>query len=194
MLWAIYTKTPSFGELDYMSRNDAAETLSKIATDEWIAWIQTLAADDFEEAMRETLDALEKRRKIGETAAALRVLIREFRRRKPSPAGGFITTGKAAEMLSIKSVSTIKRWVSDGIIEGYKFGGRVMVSRDSVEELLAGPTLADQKKRDGQIDFEARVDNGLRALGELDSDVVPDETDWGEEPGPWDKTPDGGNS
>ncbi|MBI4213851.1 MAG: helix-turn-helix domain-containing protein [Chloroflexi bacterium] len=174
-----------------MTPQEAADARIRIETDEWLTWIQTLATDDLEEATREVLKGLEKRRKLGETAAALRVLLNEFRRQKPSPVGGWMTTGEAAAQLSIKSVSTVKRWVNDGILEGRKLGGRIMVSRDSVEELLAKPTLGDQRKQKVQIEFEADVERGLRALEELDwGPNAPDETDWESERKPWIKEAD----
>jgi hypothetical protein len=48
-----------------------------------------------------------------------------------------MTTGQAARALGIASLNTIKSWVRAGLLEGFQRGGRVMVSRASVERPLS---------------------------------------------------------
>lgn len=49
--------------------------------------------------------------------------------------GELMTTGEAAEALGVRSVNTIKRWASDGLLEGFHRGGRVLISKRSVDAL-----------------------------------------------------------
>jgi excisionase family DNA binding protein len=69
----------------------------------------------------------------------------------PEPPGGVMTTGEAASVLGVKSVNTIKRWVAEGLLAGFRRGGRVMVSRESVERMARSPEVADQRTRDAEI-------------------------------------------
>lgn len=55
-----------------------------------------------------------------------------------------MTTGAAARELGINSVNTIKRWTSQGLLEGFRRGGRVLVSRSSVEKLKSSKSLSEQ--------------------------------------------------
>lgn len=68
------------------------------------------------------------------------------------PAGRVLTTGEAAARLGIKSITTVKRWAMDGVLDGYRRGGRMMVSAASVERLLASPTVAAEKAREAARD------------------------------------------
>jgi len=68
------------------------------------------------------------------------------------PAGGVLTTGEAAARLGIKSITTVKRWAMDGVLDGYRRGGRMMVSAASVERLLASPTVAAEKAHEAARD------------------------------------------
>src|SRR5437868_157654 len=63
-----------------------------------------------------------------------------------------ITTGDAASLLGIRSRNTVKRWAREGLLDGYRLGGRVMVTRESVERLRATPTLAHQQQYEREID------------------------------------------
>lgn len=76
-------------------------------------------------------------------------------RHQASPPGDLLTTGEAASLLGIRSLNTIKRWAAEGLLEGYRRGGRVLVTRASVERLLHSPTLAEQRA------WEQRVDQAL---------------------------------
>lgn len=77
-----------------------------------------------------------------------------------------ISTGDAARHLGVRSVNTIKRWAREGLLEGFQRGGRVLVSRRSVERLLTSPPLAQQRA------VEQRLSEGLSGFG---ADEPPDE-------------------
>lgn len=62
------------------------------------------------------------------------------------PVGGLVTTGQAAELLGIRSVNTVKRWVRDGLLNGYQRGGRLMVSRSSIDRIVQQPPVAAQRR------------------------------------------------
>ena len=49
--------------------------------------------------------------------------------------GALMTTGEAAAALGVRSIHTVKQWVQRGLLEGHRRGGRVLVSRRSVEEM-----------------------------------------------------------
>jgi excisionase family DNA binding protein len=62
------------------------------------------------------------------------------------PVRSLLSTGEAAALLGVRSINTIKRWASDGLLEGYRVGGRVKVTRASVETLLKSPIAEGQRK------------------------------------------------
>lgn len=62
---------------------------------------------------------------------ALREAVRALARRREE----FLTTGEAAERLGI-SIPTVKRWIERGALLGGPVGGRWLVSRESVEQLV----------------------------------------------------------
>lgn len=66
-----------------------------------------------------------------------------------------MTTGAAAQALGIRSVNTIKRWASQGLLEGVRRGGRVLVTHASVEKLKGHTSL------DRQAAFERELDAAL---------------------------------
>lgn len=66
-----------------------------------------------------------------------------------------MTTGAAAQELGISSVNTIKRWASQGLLEGFRRGGRVLVSRASVEKMKGLRPLSQQ------VAFERELDEAL---------------------------------
>lgn len=67
-----------------------------------------------------------------------------------------MTTGEAAEALGVRSVFTIKRWARDGILDGFQRGGRILVTRESVENMLASPKVAGLRHREADLDaFDA---------------------------------------
>lgn len=78
-------------------------------------------------------------REVGEVIDALRQQTTAV-----EPSGGVLTTGEAAALLGVRSINTVKRWARDGLLEGFRRGGRIVVSRRSVERMLRGPQVAEQ--------------------------------------------------
>ncbi len=65
--------------------------------------------------------------------------------RRP-PVGELLSTGEAAALLGVRSINTVKRWAGDGILDGYRVGGRVKVTQSSVEKLLKSPIAKRQRR------------------------------------------------
>jgi excisionase family DNA binding protein len=85
----------------------------------------------------------------------------------PGHEGALMTTTEAANALGVRSANTIKRWVREGLLEGYRRGGRVLVSRASVER------MAQESALTRQCEFEAGL---ATALAPFDAgDGTPDE-------------------
>lgn len=100
-----------------------------------------------------------------ELAREVMVALDELQHQASSPAD-LLTTGEAASLLGIRSLNTIKRWAAAGLLEGYPRGGRVLVTRASVERLLRSPTLAEQRA------WEQRVDQALAPF-DLSAEPLP---------------------
>lgn len=62
-----------------------------------------------------------------------------------------MTTGEAAEALGVRSVFTIKRWARDGLLDGFQRGGRILVTRESVERMLTSPKVADLRQQEADL-------------------------------------------
>ena len=103
------------------------------------------------ERLRKTRDELE-RRGIDDLARSLDQAITDLSAPASSSPGKLITTGEAARLLGIRSVNTIKRWAADGILEGYRRGARILVTRASVEAMLNDSRLARYKARQQELD------------------------------------------
>lgn len=106
--------------------------------------------------------------------------------RRPSegiePPGGVITTGEAARMLGVRSINTVKRWAREGLLEGFRRGGRIVISRRSVERMLQSPEVAEQRT------LEAELAASLEPLGT--EEEIPSVLPWtGRKP--WAKDADG---
>ena len=101
--------------------------------------------------LRETRDELE-RRGIGDLARTLDQAIADLSTPAPPSPGELITTGEAARLLGIRSVNTIKRWAADGLLEGYRRGARILVTRASVEAMLNDSRLERYKARQQELD------------------------------------------
>jgi excisionase family DNA binding protein len=56
-----------------------------------------------------------------------------------------LTTTEAAALLGVRSINTIKRWASEGRLEGFRLGSRVLVSRQSVEQMRQDAALGRQR-------------------------------------------------
>jgi excisionase family DNA binding protein len=92
------------------------------------------------------------------------------------PTGGVITTGEAAHLLGVRSINTVKRWAADGLLEGFRRGGRILISRASVSRLVDSVTIADQKR------FEAEQDRAWDPFDEGDDAPLPPTPSPGQRP------------
>ncbi|MBI3979644.1 MAG: helix-turn-helix domain-containing protein [Chloroflexi bacterium] len=61
-----------------------------------------------------------------------------------------MTTGEAARALGIRSINTIKRWASEGLLDGVRRGGRWLISSESVDRMLCSPLVSQLKEREAQ--------------------------------------------
>ncbi len=119
------------------------------------------------EDAREKLGTLiEKVRQRGDTelAAELRSVLASLKVEASAPAEDLLSTGEAAGILGVRSINTVKRWAREGLVEGFRVGGRVKVTRRSVEALRDQPVTKDQQA------FERRLDEVLAPF-----DVSPEE-------------------
>jgi excisionase family DNA binding protein len=62
-----------------------------------------------------------------------------------------MTTGEAASLLGVRSVFTIKRWAREGILDGFRRGGRILVTRESVERVLHSPNVAQERRLEADL-------------------------------------------
>ncbi|MHB1415981.1 MAG: helix-turn-helix domain-containing protein, partial [Chloroflexota bacterium] len=60
---------------------------------------------------------------------------RKSQRREPFAETDLLTTGQAADALGLRSVNTVKRWVREGALEGFRRGSRILIPRESVVRL-----------------------------------------------------------
>lgn len=122
-----------------------------------------------EELLRELSSLSERLAAEGrpEAVETLRKTIRALRDADTTTAArhNMLTTTEAAQLLGIRSVNTIKRWASDGRLEGYRLGSRVLVSRPSVERMLNDAALSRQRS------YEGKLDEALAPLDGDDEDV-----------------------
>ena len=44
------------------------------------------------------------------------------------------------------------KWARDGLLEGYRRGGRVLVTRQSVERFVSHPTVAEERAYERDLD------------------------------------------
>jgi excisionase family DNA binding protein len=95
----------------------------------------------------------------------------------PMPSGGVMTTGEAAAELGVRSVNTIKRWAAEGFLEGFRRGGRILVSRRSVERLRDNSALHAQR------DWESGLQDALAPFDAGEEELPPsDATTLGRKP------------
>ena len=86
--------------------------------------------------------------------------------------GPLMTTGQAAAALGIRSVNTIKRWARDGLLEGFRRGGRVLVSERSVRAMAEQDPLARER------DFERELAEALEPFDAGDEPPPQSELTW----------------
>jgi excisionase family DNA binding protein len=108
-----------------------------------------------------------------EVGAALEILEAAERRSEPD----LMTTGEASEALGVRSRNTIKRWARQGLLEGFQRGGRILVSRRSVEDMRRNSALSKQHEREQAADaawepFSATDDEVAVELEELRSSRI----------------------
>lgn len=118
-----------------------------------------------EDRLRRLSKELEERgvpelvREVGEIMAIVRQQAEE-----PE---ALMTTGEAAHALGIRSINTIKRWAADGLLDGVRRGGRLMVRATSVERLENSPTVAQQRAG------ETRIQDALEPLDAGNEEIPP---------------------
>jgi excisionase family DNA binding protein len=140
------------------------------------------------ERVRELEEVAEELRRAGDTRLVQRVhrVIDDLRREETSLADNdLMTTGEAAELLGVRSINTIKRWVADGLLAGYRRGGRVLVTRASVLKMKDVPTVAEQRA------FEQRLDAATDPFERGDEDDLSTSGSW-EGRRPWAERANGG--
>jgi len=81
-----------------------------------------------------------------------------------------LTTTEAARLLSVRSINTVKRWAREGLLDGRHIGGRVKVTRASVDKLLGTPFVEGQQRfeRDLHEAFDP-FDPGDERAADLDA-------------------------
>ena len=72
--------------------------------------------------------------------------------RSADAAPDLVTTGEAARLLGVRSINTVKAWVRDGLLEGAQVGGRMKVSRASIERMLESAVLARERAWEREVE------------------------------------------
>jgi excisionase family DNA binding protein len=77
----------------------------------------------------------------------------------------YLTTAEAARALGIRSVNTVKAWVSTGYLAGKKAGGRTLIPRSEIERLEADAPVQAMRAMDRLHDEigDLGSDEGLTA-------------------------------
>ncbi len=68
-------------------------------------------------------------------------------------ADAMLSPAEAAEIIGIRNVGMIDRWSREGRLEGCRVGGRLCVSRRSVERLRDGPIGAGYRAHEREMDY-----------------------------------------
>ena len=87
----------------------------------------------------------------GDTQLAEKVRTTVADMRSATLASNLISTGEAAKFLGVRSINTVKRWAREGLLEGFQVGGRVKVTRASVERLRESTALARQQAYEHEL-------------------------------------------
>jgi hypothetical protein len=124
-----------------------------------------------DEAVRELQQLMLELQQDGqqERAARLSASVSAILSEAQGGPGELLTTGQAAEALGVRSVNTIKRWASDGLLEGFHRGGRVLVSSRSVD------ALRNSKVVNRRTAVEGRINEVLSAFDDGDDAPHPSE-------------------
>jgi excisionase family DNA binding protein len=137
-----------------------------------------------DEAVREIQTLVRELQQDGQTerAARLSESVSALLAGASSGPGELMTTGEAAEALGVRSVNTIKRWAGDGLLEGFQRGGRMLVSKSSVD------AMRNSKVVNARVATERRDADVFAAFD--DGDEAPDPSEmratW-EGRKPWEK-------
>ena len=62
-----------------------------------------------------------------------------------------IGTEEAAKLLGIRSAPMVMRWARERRLEGFNVGGRVKVSRRSVEKMVGSPIVRHQQESEREL-------------------------------------------
>ena len=65
---------------------------------------------------------------------------------------GVMTPGEAAKLLGVRNAGMVERWAQEGLLETCRVGGRLRVSRHSVERLAESPVVASERAWERQLD------------------------------------------
>ena len=78
----------------------------------------------------------------------------------------WVTTGQAKQLLGVSSVNTVKRWVSEGKLDGQKFGQNnwMRISVDSIQRLL--------QSGDENVQAFRRLKRRIDDMSDFDFDVT----------------------
>lgn len=146
----------------------------------WLDEIHELAVDDMSRALKGIAERLEGPDDVAAARLALEDLALMVSQRVELDPRRLMTTGQAAQELGVGSINTVKKWVGDGLLDGYRVGSRIMVTRDSVDKFKRRPDVSRQRQ------FEAKLVSALRLLA---SDAVKAHLeasqDWDDERKPW---------
>jgi hypothetical protein len=94
-------------------------------------------------------------------------MVRQQAEQEQHDQSALLTTGEAARVLGVRSINTIKRWAVEGLLDGVRRGGRLMVLAESVERMKNTPTVAMQKAA------EARIEAALAPFDAGDEEIPP---------------------
>lgn len=78
-------------------------------------------------------------------------VVNDLRQNSSKVENVFMTTGEAAAVLGVRSVFTVKRWAREGLLDGFRRGGRILITRESVDRLLKSPKVAEQQAAESDL-------------------------------------------